>query len=367
MPKRVMIATGGTGGHIFPAVALAQQIKEEFCDAEVLFVGGGLDRNKYFDRTAYAWQSVESATFAGKSPVALCGSCFRIVSGIRQSCAIIRRFKPDLLVGFGSYYSFPPLVAARLMSVPFILHEANSVPGKVNKFLSRWAASTGVHFPGTASLVEGKAVEVGMPLRKGFRKGMVSAAEARHYFGLDEGKRTVLVFGGSQGAQTINDHFLSAMEKFHGGAEFQVVHIAGDDASACDLRAGYQRLSIDACVKPFETRMDMAWQAADAVICRSGAGAVAELLEFEVPAILIPFARAADDHQNYNADFIVDTVGGGVKVPESRLPAGILKEALAEMFDRSGSRLQKHREAMAEYKRKARTRDMLSLVRDHAK
>lgn len=355
MPKRILIATGGTGGHIYPAIALAQQ----FEDSEVLFVGGGLSQNKYFDKTAFDHRTVACGAFTSKSPLNLMRSCMNISKGVWQSCKIIREFKPDVAVGFGSYYSFPPLIAAKLMSVPFVLHEANSIPGKVNRLLAPYALAMGVHFPKTLELVKGNRHEVGMPLRKSFRMGNVDCLEAKRYFGFVDEGCTLLVFGGSQGAQVINTCVLEAVGLI-GSLNLRVIHIAGDAVQAGELTEGYRKIGVQACVKVFEDRMDLAWKAADMVISRSGASSIAEQLEFEVPGILIPFARAADDHQNHNADFLVDIVGGALKIQERELNPQKLAEAL-KLFFCDGS-LNEMQLSMAEYKRNSRQFDLRGLI-----
>lgn len=358
MPRKILIATGGTGGHIYPAMALAQQFAREQKDAEILFVGGGLAENRYFDRNEFDYKSVSCGAFTNRSPLALLKSCANILKGIVQSRAIIREFKPDVAVGFGSYYSFPPLIAAKLQSVPLVLHEANSIPGKVNKLLAPYAHATGVHFPRTLGLIKGVRHEVGMPLRKGFEKGNGILAEALKYFGLKNGVATLLVFGGSQGANIINRQFPEACKGMKG---IQVIHIAGDAEEVKRLKNGYDELGIDACVKVFEGRMGMAWQAADFVVSRAGASSIAEQLEYEVPGILVPFARAADDHQNHNADFLVDTVGGAVKVQESEVAK--LPQLFAGFLQDGGQQLRSMRDAMAQYKLKARGLDLYALIK----
>ena len=359
--KRILIATGGTGGHIYPATAFAQKVMQEHPGCQMLFVGGGLTKNRYFDSSAFDFREISCGTFTSKNPLVLAQACVKIAKGIRQSSKIIDAFKPDVAVGFGSYYSFPPMVAAQLRQVPTVLHEGNSIPGKVNKLLALWATAIGVHFPQTVSLLKGKGVEVGMPLRRGFQRGCVSKSEARKYFGLEGDRPTLLIFGGSQGAQAINVKVQAAL-KLMENKKIQVIHLAGDELLARDTQQGYAQLGINACVKPFEKRMDIAWQAADMVICRAGAGTVAELFEFEVPGILIPFPRAADNHQEYNADFIVETVGGGRKYQEAKLDDRLLANVITDYLDEAGAKLAKMRHAMEEYKKNSRTQDLTSLV-----
>lgn len=372
IPKRtstnkVLISTGGTGGHIFPAIALAQQLLEDDPTCQVRFIGGGLSDNKYFDKGSYAFDNISCGSFVVKNPVSLVSSLFKIARGIWESCKIIRRFTPNVVVGFGSFYAFPPLVAARVMSVPLVLHEANSFPGKTISFMSRWATVTGVHFPATVGRLKGTVVEVGMPLRKGLRKGATTVEEARGYFGLGDKKLTILVFGGSQGARALNGCVVQALCRIK-TIPFQVVHFAGDPTAVERIAQSYADAGVDACVKPFEARMDMAWQAADCVIGRAGASTVAELVEYEVPAILIPYPYAAG-HQDHNASFVVNEVGGGIELVEkggtqdNLLTAESLQKKLEAMIGHSGT-LTSMREAIRKYKERSRTQDLISIVKE---
>lgn len=364
MPKNIIIATGGTGGHVYPAMALAQQLLKDIPDIRILFLGGGLGKNRYFDRASFDYQAIPCGTFVNKSPKALFGALGSIIRGIWQSYRIIRKFQPDMVVGFGSYFSFPPMVAAKMRSVYMIVHEANSIPGRVNRLLAPWADVAAVHFPETLHLLKGNALEVGMPLRSGFQKASVSQDQARLHYGLHSDRPTLLVFGGSQGARSINGLIRHALEQLPHVRQLQVLHITGDSQIVGELQDAYQRLGIKACVKPFEERMDLAWQAATMVISRAGAGTIAEQLEFEVPGILIPYPYAADNHQEHNADFMVATVGGAVKLHEKGLTAERLAACLEE-FIIDEEVLQDMRKAMTTYKKRARSKDLCSLVKEH--
>lgn len=332
MEKKIIIAAGGTGGHIYPAIALAEQLLEIIPQKNLLFVGGGLDDNRYFNRNSFAYQSVACGSFVKKRPMSLMKNMGGIGKGIWQSLRLIKQFKPDLAIGFGSYYSLPPLIASKMASVPFILHEANSIPGKVIRLLSRQALVTGVHFPQTQSFLKGKTLEVGMPLRKGYQQLNGLRHAAVEYFNLSGDLPTILIFGGSQGAQAINQLCLEAILRLKNNRPMQILHFTGN-AAAAELHENlYRENGIRAVVKGFETRMDLAWSAADIVISRSGAGTIAELVEFEVPAILIPYPTAADNHQEFNADFLVDHVGGGIKLLEKNLDSIILSSAVESIL-----------------------------------
>lgn len=363
MNKKILIATGGTGGHIYPAMALAEQLKEEFPGVQILFVGGGLVTNRYFDRTAFSYRSVACGSFVKKAPWSLMQSALSIGKGVWQSCLLIREFAPDAVVGFGSFYSFPPMLAAKMMSIPLIIHEANSIPGKVNKLLAKHAVVTGVHFPQTLQLLKGSAVEVGMPLRKMYRRQSMSSRDAKQYYGFASEIPVLLVFGGSQGSRTINTVVAESLIRI-ASPHFQVLHVPGDAASVELLDKRYAENGVRAVVKCYEERMDIAWQAADAVISRSGASTIAEQLEFEVPGILIPYPQAADNHQDHNADFIAKTVGGGIKLREKELDAEMLASHLRSFLHNEGSLLKEMRKAMNAYKRHTRKRDLCSLVKE---
>jgi UDP-N-acetylglucosamine--N-acetylmuramyl-(pentapeptide) pyrophosphoryl-undecaprenol N-acetylglucosamine transferase len=364
MKKKLIITVGGTGGHIFPALGLAKQISEEMT-TEILFVGGKLTENRFFDLKAFPFKSIASATFSSKNPFEVCRSLLKINQGFWESRTVIHQFKPDLVIGFGSYYTLPVLLAAKSVGVPFILHEANSIPGKVNKLLSRYAMMTGIHFPITSTMLYGKTLEVGMPLRDGYTKGTFPKEKAREYFQLDNNKVTILIFGGSQGAKTLNilcsDAFCEEMEW---KSKIQILHFTGDQILSKILEEKYAGHQVNACVKSFESRMDIAWQAADLVISRAGAGTIAEEMEFEVPGILIPYPHATDNHQEKNADYMSDIVGGGVMILERKLTSEKLKEEIYKLLENDNYRLCVFKDAIRKYKAESKKENLLSIIKD---
>lgn len=349
--KKILITAGGTGGHVYPAMALAKQLLKECGDLDLLFVGGGLKSNRYFDRDSFSFQEVPCGTFH-KNPLVCARSMGHIAQGVWQSTRIIKAYKPDLVVGFGSFYTLPTLLSAKLQNIPIILHEANRIPGKVNRLLSKYVALTGVHFPDTGQHLKGNTCQASIPLREGYKIGVISPAEARNYFQLDPDLLTLLVFGGSQGARAINQLFFDAAISLPASIvrQLQVLHITGDSVLQKRLQDKYTEHGIKACVKVFETRMDMAWRAADLMVSRAGAGTVAEQLEFEVPGILIPFPHAADNHQEKNADFMVESVKGAVKCLEHNLATGMLGNELLALLSEEQKRLKGMKQSMQEYK-----------------
>lgn len=352
MQKKVLITVGGTGGHVFPALALAQQLEEALPEIKIQFVGGKLNTNRYFDKGIFPYHSISCGSFSSKNPFSLGKSLYNIVKGIKQSKDLFKNFKPDLVIGFGSYHTLPSLLAAKLCKIPIVLHESNSIPGKVNRLISPYAVVTAVLFPDAIQSLKGHVVLSGVPLRKGFKKGSVSKQDALTYFGLTSVKPTLLVFGGSQGAKALNKVVLQAVDK-----ELQVIHITGQEESVNELTEKYKQKGIDACVKGFETRMDLAWQASDFALCRAGSGTIAEALEFEVPCILIPYPFAADDHQKQNASFMVNTVGGGRILIEKDLKPHDLIEAFNDF--KNGKKM---RQAIEKYKANYGQTDFCSLI-----
>lgn len=304
MKERILIALGGTGGHIFPAIAFAEELKDKLPSVEIEFIGGKLATNHYFDRSKYLYHDVSCGKLTS-NPFTFCKEMGKIVWGMGQSIKEFMKFQPKLIVGFGSYHSFPVLLAAKLAGIPFILHESNSIPGRVVRLFSPYAAITAVYFPNAQPLLKGNICHVKMPIRQNnFEE--ISLKAARHHFHLNDQGFTILVFGGSQGAKIINEIFFQTAACYLKTAipNLQVIHLTGREEDCKTLSHRYQTHGIKAAVKHFEKCMEKAWKSADLVISRSGACSIAEQIEFAVPGILIPFAAALDDHQTANADFV---------------------------------------------------------------
>jgi UDP-N-acetylglucosamine--N-acetylmuramyl-(pentapeptide) pyrophosphoryl-undecaprenol N-acetylglucosamine transferase len=336
---KVLITTGGTGGHIFPAQALATQLYAK--GINVLFAGGGLRTNKYFKKETYFYIEVASSPpFKGN----IFKAWWNILRGVVQSLKVIAKYKPNLVIGFGSFYSFPVLVAAKLKKIPIILFEPNAIPGKVNRLFSRWALLSTLQFEEASRWMKGKCIEVKMqvPVKK------TEQGEAREYFYLDPQRFTFLVFGGSQGAESINHIFSQAISSLElEKSKFQVIHITGKTESAEQVRRWYATQGIQSCVKAFEEHMEKAWSSADYVVCRSGAWTVAEQIAAGVPALFIPFPRATDNHQEANAR-VVEKRGGAVTCEEAQLDLETMGRLVQANIN--PQRLDKMRASIASFK-----------------
>lgn len=315
--RKILIATGGTGGHLFPA----RQLSELLTDSEVVFAGHKLEQTPFFDRKV---PYVEITSSAKKT------NLWAHLKGLWQSLRLILRFKPDVVVGFGSFYSFPVVLAAVLLRKKLILFEANCSIGIVNKWFAPFADALALQFP----LPEKKAVYVPLLPWVGKQKELIAPQEARRRYGLDPDLFTILVFGGSQGAVFINKTFCQAAALLHQrGCRFQVIHLTGKEDPEI-------RYAGKAVVKPFEREMSLAYSAADLVVSRCGAGTTAELIRFRKPAIVIPYPYAYD-HQRHNGLFLQ----GGACV---LLQTETTPERLADEIETMRGQLAKRRQALAE-------------------
>jgi UDP-N-acetylglucosamine--N-acetylmuramyl-(pentapeptide) pyrophosphoryl-undecaprenol N-acetylglucosamine transferase len=354
--KKIILSAGGTGGHLFPAQALARQLVSNY---DLLFVAGGLATSFYFDRKKYAFQEIPTATFALNRPLEILQGGKKIYQGMRKSLRILDEFDPDLVIGFGSYFTLPLLLASLKKKIPFILHEQNAIPGKVNRYFSRFAQLTAVTFPDSIGFLKGKIQEVRYPLKS---YDPISKKEALDYYGrLHEGKKTLLVFGGSQGGRGINQLFLEAISFLDGS--FQILHFTGKHDNGENICKTYAKSGIVAVVKSFEEKMEYAWALADFAITRAGAGTIAELVEFEKPALLVPFPYASENHQVKNGQFFTEKVQGGTMLFEHGACGHSLAEHLLGLIDRE----ELYRESIRRFKSEQKKGDLAHIIQSYIK
>lgn len=325
---------------------------------EILFAAGGLSSNRYFDRKKFAFEQIACATFSFSEPLNVLRGCGKIFKGVRQSQKILRRFAPDLVVGFGSFFTLPLLLAALIEKVPFILHEQNAVPGKVNRLLAPFAQKMTITFPKTVDYLKGRAlknsVEVVFPLRK---SAVLTPEQCWAYFGLNPLHPTLLIFGGSQGAAYLNKLVLEAMAQL----KFcQVLHFTGSEERSAEAKKRYHELKIPACVKAFEPFMDRAMKIADLAVTRAGASTIAELIEYELPALLVPYPHATDHHQEINGAHFVSQVNAGKMYKENELGPALLATTVLQLLPH----LQKMKIKITEYKRERKARQLAELIEE---
>ncbi len=367
MKHKILIAAGGSGGHIYPAMGVAAELLKQDPTLQLMFAAGGLADSPFFDRNAFAWKSISTAPLNKKNPFSLVKNCGAIAKGVWQSHRILSDFKPDLVIGFGSYHIFPMLLAAQLKRCPIALHEQNSKPGKVISLFSKNALMTGVYFPTVTQALKGKSTVLAMPLRSGFAPTAYTKEEACNHFGLDPAKKTLLVFGGSQGAKFINKMIAPLLATYsYTDQNFQILHYTGNQIEAEQVAAiyGYQAAyGLKVVVKASESRMELAWRAADLAIVRAGAGTIAEQIEFEVPAIFVPYPHG-DGHQDGNADFVVDVLGGGWKIKETEWQQSRFLTILNLIFENNSALLIAKRKNLALYKNNSSRQEFSCIIRD---
>lgn len=361
MIKRVLIAVGGTGGHVYPAVAFARKLKATIPGIRLMFAGGGLEENPFFDKVEFPCHGMACGNLPFAKPWKLFQNMGKIAWGIWKSGRIIKEFKPDLVIGFGSYHSLPLLLSARMLSIPIILHEANAIPGRVNRLLAKRALFTGIQFPEAARYLSGKTVAINTLLREELSRAKGSREKAIAYFGLAKNLPILLAFGGSQGALAINK-LLTEIFSDSAMRGIQVIHFTGSREETKRVARCYQMGGVRHFVNDFEKNMGMAWAAADLFAGRAGASTIAEAMEFEVPALLIPYPHAMDGHQARNAHFMAVEVGGAVLLDESEASPQRLGSEILSLLQNDSLPFQKMRQAIKNYKENVRYPDLSHLV-----
>ena len=326
---RLLITGGGTGGHLFPAVASAQALLRLQPQSEVLFVG---TRRKIdttsLDRYGFRSSSIVSYGLKGKSVIELLKAVGVLPVSLAQAMLTIRKFKPDVALGVGGYVTGPVMLAAKMLGVPTVVHEQNSVPGMANRKLGGIVDRICISLPGSESYFPPeKTVFTGNPVRQSILDLAGSASAHKH------GRKTLLVLGGSQGAHRVNRLVVDA---FCGEgsmpAGVDIIHQTGS-ADAEWVREEYRRRGIAAEVAPFFQEMDRVYARADVLVSRAGATTLTELAVLGKPAVLIPYPYAADNHQQKNGEYYVQG-GGALQFVESGLTgaklAAVLQDLLAD-------------------------------------
>lgn len=351
---RLLLAGGGTGGHLFPAVAIAQQLLATKPGAEVLFVGTeqGIESD-VLPKLRLPLKTIDIAGFVGKpwgAKMALLPKLFR---SIRQSLAILDQFKPNVVLGVGGYASGPVLIAATQRGVPVVIHEQNARPGLTNRLLGRWASSCCLSFSEAEKYFpSGSTHLTGNPVRE----------EIRNCPSLPAGKIQLLVFGGSRGAHAINEVVLAALP--HLAVLKDALNIVHQTGSADEemVRGGYRDAGWkNVVVTPFIDDMAAAYADSHLVVCRAGATTIAELTVCGRAALLIPFPYAAGDHQTANAIALAEK-GAALHLPQSDLSGERLAELLIGLCNN-----RRRLEEMAGFARTLGVRDAAEQVLDQCR
>lgn len=327
---RIIIAGGGTGGHIFPALAIANALKKINGDIEILFVGakGKMEMEKV-PEAGYKIVGLDIAGFNRSSLIKNIGLPLKLVKSFLQVRKIFKGFHPDAVVGVGGYSTYPVLRLAQSRGIPTFIHESNSLPGKSNILLGKRATQIFVSSEGMEKYFPAdKARVTGNPVRDIFLE-KIGKADALKFFGLEAGKKTVFVMGGSLGAQSINEVILDNIDVFK-KHNLQLIWQTGKAFAAKAASEETERMNI--WTNAFIDKMEYAYAAADVVIARSGAMTIAEMCVVAKPAIFVPYPFSAEDHQVANAMSLVNKRAGLI-VRNEEVKKKLISELLRVVSD----------------------------------
>ncbi|MGD8763353.1 MAG: undecaprenyldiphospho-muramoylpentapeptide beta-N-acetylglucosaminyltransferase [Desulfobacteraceae bacterium] len=324
---KIVMAGGGTGGHLFPGVAIAQEFMARNSQNEIVFVSTGNQlEQRILAKMNFALERVTVEGIKGRGLWNQTKSICKLPRGIYQAIRILRRFQPDLVVGLGSYSAGPVVLAARLMGVKIVLHEQNILPGITNRMLARFADMIFVSFEDTkAHLASTRSKLTGNPVRQAIlNRSRQLISEDR--FEAGQKPFTILILGGSQGAHRINITMVEALDHLHQTDGLYIFHQTGA-ADEKMVQDAYGRHNVASTVQSFFDDMAPLYQKADLIICRAGATTVAEITTIGKGVIFIPFPYAADDHQTLNAASLTKK-GAAEMILEKDLTAKILGEKI---------------------------------------
>ncbi|HMH34825.1 MAG TPA: undecaprenyldiphospho-muramoylpentapeptide beta-N-acetylglucosaminyltransferase [Puia sp.] len=327
MSKRIIIAGGGTGGHIFPAVAIANALKRWDPAVNILFIGakGKMEMQKV-PEAGYKIEGIDIAGFNRSSLIKNIGLPFKLLKSFFQVRRIFQSFRPEAVIGVGGYSSFPVLRYAQAKNIPSFIHESNSFAGKSNILLGKKATKIFVASEGMERFFPAQKIMVtGNPVRHRIIEAAITREEALQFFGLDPAKETILVIGGSLGAKSINETIDSSISIFEKN-DLQLVWQTGKNFARKAAERAVEDRRI--WVNEFIDRMEYAFAAGDIVISRAGAMTIAELCVAGKPVIFVPFPFAAEDHQTVNAQNLVNKKAG-ILIPDAEVKKKLIPELLA--------------------------------------
>lgn len=322
---RVIMAGGGTGGHLFPGLSLAKAIEKIDPDAEVSFIGTshGLDM-EIVPRAGYF---IDILSAGRGSPLSLShlANMPRFILSIWQSIKLFKTYKPDVLVALGGFAAATPGIAAKLLGIPVVILEQNSVPGRVNRLLSRWAKGIYLQFRCAREKfinTKAKFFDLGSPMRE----QMCELVKEEPVDG-----ETLLIIGGSQGAQKLNDIVLEAIKEIQLQTGCKIIHVAGAGNEE-GIRKAYEQLEVEAVVHGFFGKLSECYRVSKLAISRSGAGSIAELAAAGLPSILVPLPTAMDNHQMLNAEWVAKK-NGAVVLEQQLLTPEILTRQVVRVWN----------------------------------
>ncbi len=327
---KVVIAGGGTGGHLFPALAVAEVLQERGHEVVIFISEKEIDALATRDRTEFRFEKLPSIGMPKLFSPAIFGFVKRFNESLSPCRALYKRFQPDAVLGMGGFTSTAPILAGKLRKISTFLHESNAIPGKANRLNAKMVDMVLLGFEDCAQHFPNARCEVtGTPIRKTLAQ-RVPREQALAAFGLQPERRTLLVMGGSQGARGINEAMIKALPEIK-HLPIQIIHLAGVQDEQL-MTANYRREEIPAYVSGFCNRMEDAYSAADFAIARSGAASLSELSQFGLPSLLIPYPHASENHQALNAE-IFERHGAAAVLSQAETTAETLAKKVRWFLD----------------------------------
>ena len=361
---RVVIAGGGTAGHVVPAVALAERLNGD----EVSFIGTSSGAEaRLVPAAGFPLATISVKGFDRARPMSIFGTGGRAAGALSQARRLLRARTPHVAVGMGGYVSLPVCLAARSLGIPVVLHEQNIVFGLANRVCRRSARRVAVSFPESLPAAGPRGVLVGNPVRRALVTADLAAERNRSLaeLGLEAGRKTLLVFGGSQGARRVNEAALGLAERWRDRSDLQVLHIAGIvQKDAIEAGEGGARSGLIYRLVDFVERMVGAYAVADLALCRGGASTVAELTVVGLPAVIVPYPYHRDRQQERHAE-VLSRAGAAIVLPDAETTTARVARVAEELLD-DGERLGRMRRAALACGRPRAAEDLAAVVREAA-
>lgn len=333
---RAVLTGGGTGGHIYPALAIARGLQTHFAGIDILYIGTnrGLEAD-IVPKACFPFKAITVAGLERKISLANVKILWQALQGFKEAKSILKEFKPDVVIGTGGYVCGPVVMAASRLGIPTLIHEQNALPGITNRILSRFADQVTVTFEDSLKYFShsSKVKLTGLPIRPEILQA--NRSTAFNTLELRDGLLTILVFGGSRGARRINQSMIDVIREFGNNASVQVLLATGQTGykefiEDCEKNGIELGKYVNIIIKPYLYNMQDALAAADLVVSRAGAATLAELTVLGIPSILIPYPYASENHQEFNARALSDR-GAAVLIKDSELTGPVLVEQLKKL------------------------------------
>lgn len=366
---KVVISGGGTGGHIYPAVAIIEELKKRDNNIDILYIGSKNSmESELIPSLGINYKSIEVMGLPRKINKKFFKSIFVLLKGLRQAKKILKRFKPDVVIGTGGFVTGPVLYKAHKMGIYTIFHEQNSYPGITNRILSRYVNAMAVTFKESIKFFKNndKCVVTGNPIRNRFE--FLNREESLKFFEIDENSKNIFSFGGSNGSEELNKAVLGILEKFYKNEKISLIHVTGKlnyDKFLEEVKSKGIKIENNVKILPYMTEMDKAYGVSDLVITSSGAITLAEISKIGLASILIPKAYTTENHQEFNARAYKD-IGASELILEKELNSDLLWENIEKIiFD--NSRLEQMKENAKKLATPNAVKDFVSIFYDEFK